>query len=431
MTGTAQEEFGQYLIYEKLGTGGMATVHRAESRGVAGFRRSVALKRLLPHIAEDESMVRSFAHEARLASHLHHTNVAQTYDLGKVDDIYFIAMEYIAGPTLTQVMKQCEAAAGPMPIPIAMAILGQICDALDHAHNLSDDSGKPLGIIHRDVSPSNIIVSNTGIVKLIDFGIAKASTGDKTKTGLIKGKFAYIAPEYTLGLLDLRADLFGVGVIAHELVTGRQLFQSTSDYETIRNLRDMPIQPPSRWNSQVSRDFDDIVMTALQRDPELRWQSAGAMRTALTNASRSLGVVGHQQVREWIEWAFVQDAHREDSALGRAIETLAEPSSVTFELSVDQVEELDRISPPTQQQQQPQPQPQPTVTRPKAKPTTKMAKARVESESGVLVLPARPSAKPWLLPLVLLVLIAGTAGAYFYFFEYEDYELTFELPFGL
>jgi serine/threonine protein kinase len=421
VTGEAQEELGPYLIYEKLGSGGMATVHRAESRGVAGFRRVVALKRLLPHIAEDEAMVRSFVHEARLASHLHHTNVAQTYDLGKVEDTYFIAMEYFAGPTLTQVMRQCETAAGPMPIPIVMAILGQVCDALDHAHNLCDDSGKALGIIHRDVSPSNIIVSNTGIVKLIDFGIAKAATSDKTKTGLIKGKFAYLAPEYTAGILDLRADLFGVGVIAHELVTGRRLFEADSDYDTIMKLREMPIQPPSRWNPAISHDLDDIVMTALQRTPDLRWQSAAAMRTAITNASRTLGVVGHQQVREWIEWAFSQEKRTEDSGLARVIDMLAEPSSITVELSVEQVEELDQIPPPS---------PPPWIGRERAKPTAKIARARAESESGVLILPPRrrSRARPWLLLVVLLVV---AAGAYYYFFEYEDYELTFELPFGL
>jgi len=132
-------------VYERIGAGGMATVHRAETRGVEGFSRVVALKRLLPQVSEDPAMVQSFVHEARLASQLHHANVAQTYDLGKVEDTYFIAMEYVPGPTLGQLVKQCAAASGSMPIPIALAILVQICDALDHAHNLCDDQGTPLG----------------------------------------------------------------------------------------------------------------------------------------------------------------------------------------------------------------------------------------------------------------------------------------------
>src|SRR5689334_18580933 len=166
-------QLGPYTLYERLGRGGMATVNRAEMRGLAGFRKAVALKRLHPHIAADPAMVQSFVHEARLASHLHHPNIAQTYDLGKTGDSYLIAIDYVPGPTLAQLLRQSSAAA--IPIPVALAILSQICDALDYAHNFCDASGKPLGIIHRDVSPSNIIISSTGVVKLIDFGIARVA----------------------------------------------------------------------------------------------------------------------------------------------------------------------------------------------------------------------------------------------------------------
>ena len=332
MAEDSHEVLGRYTIYELLGQGGMATVNRAEMRGVAGFRKQVALKRLHPHVADDPTMVQSFVHEARLASQLRHPNVAETYDLGKVDDTYFIAMEYIAGPTLTQVLRQSAQAAGPVPIPIVLSILGQVCDALDHAHNLCDYSGKPLGIIHRDVSPANIIVSTSGTVKLIDFGIAKAADSDKTKTGLIKGKFAYMAPEYLEGQLDLRADLFGLGVIAHEMLTGRRLFYTRNGFDTIMRLREMPIQPPSRWNPDIPRDLDDIVITALQRVPDLRWQSAAAMGTAITNVIRSLGApVTNQQMVEWIEWAFRQEPLQEDSGLVRVIDSLGEPTKVAIE----------------------------------------------------------------------------------------------------
>jgi eukaryotic-like serine/threonine-protein kinase len=302
---------GQYAIYERLGRGGMATVSRAELRGLAGFRKPVAVKRLHPHVATDPAMVRSFLHEARLASHLHHPNVAQTYDLGKIDDSYFIAMEYIPGPTLAQILRQSADAAGPAPIPIALSILGQICDALDYAHNLCDDDGAPLGIIHRDISPSNILISSTGVVKLIDFGIARTADFDTTDDGLIKGKLSYMAPEYLEGQLDLRADLFGLGVIAHELLTGRPLFHADSDAETIQLLRELPIVPPSRWNAEVPEDLDDIVLTALQRRPEVRWQSAAAMRTAILNVRQSFGPVTNQQVIDWVEWAFRQESSKE------------------------------------------------------------------------------------------------------------------------
>ncbi len=210
------EEFGPYLVYEQLGLGGMATVHRAETQGVAGFRKAVALKRMLPSVAANATLVKSFIREARLASLLRHANVAQTYDLGTVGDIYFIAMELVPGRNLREILKHCASTTGAMPLPLALNILNQLCDALDYAHELCDESGQPLGIIHRDVSPSNIIVSEGGVVKLIDFGIAKASTGGmQTMSGTIKGKFGYMAPEYIAGRIDARADLFAVGVLAH------------------------------------------------------------------------------------------------------------------------------------------------------------------------------------------------------------------------
>ena len=185
-------------------------------------------------------MVKLFVDEARLASYLRHANVAQTYELGKVGDIYFIAMEYASGPTLAQILRQCQQAAGEIPLPVTVNILKQICEALDYAHNLCDETGQPLRIIHRDVSPANIIVSNTGVVKLIDFGIAKATISSvKTQTGFIKGKFGYIAPEYITGRIDARADLFAVGVVAHEMLAGRRLFEGKDDFETLQNIREM------------------------------------------------------------------------------------------------------------------------------------------------------------------------------------------------
>src|SRR5207237_1269247 len=161
--------------------------------------------------------------------------IAQTYELGKAEGTYFISMEYVPGPTLTQVMRQCQLAAGAIPIPITLGILAQLCEALEYAHNRVDEDGKPLGIIHRDVSPSNIVISNTGVVKLLDFGIAKVTGKSELDTPVgvvIKGKFDYIAPEYLGGQLDLRADLFALGVIAHEMLTGRKLFAGEDDFHT-------------------------------------------------------------------------------------------------------------------------------------------------------------------------------------------------------
>lgn len=332
--GSRREElFGPYLVYEQLGVGGMAAVHRAEMPGIEGFSRPVALKRMLPHVANNPELVQSFVKEARLASHLRHTNVPQTYELGMVDGIYFMAMELVEGYTLREILQHCAQTTGPMPVPIALAILNQLCDALDYAHNCTDDSGTPLGIIHRDVSPSNVIISQDGCVKLIDFGIAKAADDSmQTVSGTIKGKFGYMAPEYILGHLDARADLFALGVIAHELLTNRPLFTGGDDMQTLQRVQNMPIVPPSQSNPAVPADIDDIIMTALARDPERRWQQASALRQAMTTLTKRLDmVVPNQKIIEWIEFAF---EHTRPSLLaaplvdtGGSISMLIEPPS--------------------------------------------------------------------------------------------------------
>jgi serine/threonine-protein kinase len=330
------EEFGSYLVYEQLGIGGMASVHVAESRSVGGFRKRVALKRLLAHAASNPELVQSFIDEARLVRYLKHANIAQTYDFGKVGNIYFIAMELVPGPTLTQLIRQCKATVGVIPFPITMNLLIQICDALDYAHNLRDEHDKPLGIIHRDVSPPNVIISNTGIVKLIDFGVAKAaSSSNQTQVGTVKGKFSYMAPEYLGGQRpDPRVDLWAVGAIAHELLTARQLFDADDDYGVIELVKTAPIVPPSRKNPEVPRELDGVVMTALARDPARRWQSAAAMRAALAGVAKDLQtVVSNSQLMQWVDYAFSQKPPHEGSDLSQLIALLEAPSRPSGKLA--------------------------------------------------------------------------------------------------
>jgi eukaryotic-like serine/threonine-protein kinase len=324
---TAPVEFGSYLVYEQLGVGGMASVHVAESRGL---RKRVALKRLLPHAASNPELVRSFIHEARLVGHLKHTNIAQTYDFGKVGSTYFIAMELVPGPTVAQLIRQCKATVGVIPFPITLNILCQVCDALHYAHNLADEQGTPLDLVHRDVSPPNIIVSNTGTVKLIDFGVAKiAKSSLQTQVGTVKGKFSYMAPEYLNGQLDSRVDLWALGAVAHELLTNRTLFEAPDDLGVLEKVRRAPIPPPSRFNREVPRDLDAVVLTALERNPSHRWQSAGAMRTALANVATELKTtVSNDHMIDWIEWAFSQKpgSDKDRSGVSQLIELLEKPS---------------------------------------------------------------------------------------------------------
>jgi serine/threonine-protein kinase len=203
------EQFGPYVIHERLGEGGMAYVDRAELLGEGGFRKTVALKRMRTEWTADPDFIHAFVHEAQLASRLSHPNIAQAYDLGKIDGTYFIAMELVQGPTLSQIMLQARRAAGPVPLAIALEILIQLCDALDHAHELRDAGGRPLDLVHRDISPSNVIVSRDGSAKLIDFGIAKARSARRsTQAGIIRASTRTSRPS-TYGRPDRRADIWG------------------------------------------------------------------------------------------------------------------------------------------------------------------------------------------------------------------------------
>ena len=303
----AQEEFGPYLVFERLGVGGMATVHRALERGIEGFERVVALKRLLPHLAADASFIKAFVREAKLAAFLNHANIVQLFELGRVGSAYFISMEYIDGRDIRRILRHARRVCGPPPIHVTVGLLLQLCDALDYAHHKVDDAGHPLGLVHRDVSPSNVLVTTHGQVKVIDFGIAKAQSAQLlTQTGRVKGKLAYMAPEALAGKeLDARSDLFAAGVIAHELLTARPLFATKNEYQTLMKLQRGDVQPPSTFNQSCPPALDAIVLKALARDPDDRFASASDLRDAL----HAMRKQHHLQTTErdivtWLDWAF-------------------------------------------------------------------------------------------------------------------------------
>jgi eukaryotic-like serine/threonine-protein kinase len=329
-TGDARiEVFGPYEVFEQLGVGGMATVHRAKKRGIEGFQQVVALKRLLSHLAEDQSFVKSFVREARLASYLQHANIIQIYDLGLERRVYFIAMEFVRGHDLRKILRQTARATGPMPVPMMLALTRQLCDALDYAHSRADDSGEPLGIVHRDISPSNLLVSADGHLKVIDFGIAKATTASlRTHSGRVKGKFSYMAPESIRGQpLDHRSDIFSVGIVAYEMLTAQPLFAARSEYDTLQKITELALEPPSRRNPFCPPDLDDIVLTALSRSPDERWQSAGAMMRALDTVARKLALQAtNREVAEWVEWAFAQPLQSERVSHGIPNQPVALPA---------------------------------------------------------------------------------------------------------
>jgi serine/threonine protein kinase len=303
-----EEQFGPYLVYERLGVGGMATVHRALEQGQDGFERTVALKRLLPHLAEDASFIKSFVREAKLASLLSHVNIVQIYELGRVGTEYFISMEYIDGRDVRRILRHARKVTGAPPIHITVGLMLQLCEALDYAHTRVDEDGHPLGLVHRDISPSNLIVTSGGHLKIIDFGIAKAQSSQlRTQTGRVKGKLAYMAPEAISGSrdLDARSDIWATGVILHELLTARPLFASKNEYQTLLKVQKGDILPPSTFNQACPPELDAIVFRALARDPNERFANASELREELLEVKKKYSLqTGVRDVAGWIEWAF-------------------------------------------------------------------------------------------------------------------------------
>jgi eukaryotic-like serine/threonine-protein kinase len=326
--GVQPQAFGKYTVYELIGKGGMASVHRAERVGRDGVTRQIALKRLLPMVAAQREMRRDFLDEGKLTRILHHPNIAETYDSGTYRETAFIAMEYLPGPTLKQLVQHCAAATITIPPPIALNVALQMCEALDYAHNAVDDQGNVLGIIHRDVSPSNVILYEAGLVKLIDFGLAKARLGvdRETAVGMIKGKYNYVAPEYLDGHLDARVDLWAVGVVMYEMLTCRRLFDGFDDIETISRVRKLPIPRASLVNPRVTSDVDSLVIKALQRDPNYRFRSAAAMREALEEVIAKPGNrVSNEHVITWTRWALAQQGRSEASGMASLLAITAPP----------------------------------------------------------------------------------------------------------
>jgi serine/threonine protein kinase len=248
-------QFGPYKLIERISVGGMAEVYKATEHGVEGFERTVAVKRILPHIAEDDEFITMFKDEAKIAGQLNHGNIAQIYNLGQQGDSFYIALEYVAGKDLRNIFTRCQQQGRPMPIAQACFVVMKICEGLDYAHNKRDKHGRHLNIVHRDVSPPNILVSYEGEVKLIDFGVAKAAGRvSRTQAGILKGKFGYMSPEQVRGMpLDRRSDVFSLGVVLYEVLVGNRLFQGDTDFATLEMVRTVDV---ARAEQQERRDLE-------------------------------------------------------------------------------------------------------------------------------------------------------------------------------
>ncbi len=277
--------FGQYELIEPIATGGMAEVYRARMRGVEGFQKIVAIKRILPHLTDNDEFVTMFVDEAKLAAQLQHPNIIHIYDLGKIERSYYIAMEYIDGKDLRSILRTLDEKKSRLPLGLALFIGSRLAAALDYAHRKKDLQGQAMALVHRDVSPQNVLISFDGDIKLCDFGIAKAaSKASHTRAGALKGKLQYMSPEQAWGRdIDRRSDIFSLGLVLYEMLTGRKGFAGDSELSILEQVRAPQLVPPREIDPAIPPEVERVVMKALKEDCEQRYQTAADFASELGN----------------------------------------------------------------------------------------------------------------------------------------------------
>jgi len=320
---------GDYVLLEKVASGGMGTVFKARKIGVEGFEKIFAMKRIHPHLIEDnKEFIEMFIDEAKLAAQLTHPNVVQIYDLGKKDQYYYIVMEHVFGKDLDTILKRLRSENKAMPFHYLAFIGINLCQALDYAHRKYDSSGKSLGIVHRDVSPKNILISFEGEVKLTDFGVAKAASKiHQTMTGSIKGKIPYMSPQQASGdEIDHRSDIFSLGTVLFEMAVGEKLFSAESEMALLRKVQNAQFVPPSKKNPDIPKDLENIILRVLQLDPQRRYQTAIQLKKDLERFLRDYkeSIPAYSDIAQFMVRLFSDEI--EERSL---IKTLEETKSVT------------------------------------------------------------------------------------------------------
>jgi len=335
----------RYRPLFKLDAGGMAEVYVAEAESVAGFKKKVAIKRVLPSLLKEERFVRMFLDEARLSLRLNHANIVTVFDIGKSSSTYFIVMEYVEGTNLKFVLQHLGRRTQPMPVHLAVWLLNEVLKGLEYAHNLRDsDTGRELGIVHRDISPPNVLVSWNGEVKLTDFGLAKASTQfETTDPGVVKGKFAYLSPEAARGdVVDRRADIFAAGILGFEMLTGRRLFLGENDYDTVERVRAAQIPNLREINPEIPLELEEILRKSLARDLHARYGRASDFADDLLGFLFSYG----RKVSARDLSTFLADMRRVEPGIAaaakadRAAGALAQSTNLILKLIADEFDDI-------------------------------------------------------------------------------------------
>jgi serine/threonine-protein kinase len=282
----------RYRVIERLESGGMAEVFRAESEGLQGFRKQVAIKRVLPHLSSKKKFISMFLDEARLSAQLSHSNCVQVFDIGVGDAAFFIVMEFVDGANLKTIIEHLKKTGRDFPVEAAVYLALEICKGLTYAHELTDTNGVPLHIVHRDMSPPNVLVTKHGEVKIVDFGLAKANSQlEKSEPGIIKGKFSYLSPEAAMGQdVDARTDIFAVGIILWELLAAQRLFLGETDFQTVKKVQASQVPSISQINKKVPPELERIINRALAREPGQRFLTARALGQELSKFMFRFGV---------------------------------------------------------------------------------------------------------------------------------------------
>jgi serine/threonine protein kinase len=307
-TAAGRPRIDRYELVAEIASGGMATVFLARLSGVGGFQRFVALKRLHPHLATEQEFVQMFLDEARLAACLHHPNVVAILEVGASDQGYYLVMEYVEGDTLASLLARAATAGTRLPTGVAIRVITDMLAGLHAAHELRDELGNPTELVHRDVSPQNVLVGADGISRITDFGVARAASRlGASRVGQLKGKIAYMAPEQTAGeTLDRRADVFAAGIVLWEALAGRRLFRADNEAATISRILKEPITSPRRYNSDVNQAVANVCMQALERDAARRFATAAVFAEALevaTTTSPMPPIASHREIAAYVNEA--------------------------------------------------------------------------------------------------------------------------------
>ncbi|MDC4203273.1 MAG: protein kinase [Candidatus Manganitrophus sp.] len=327
-------QYGKYLLIDKIAKGGMAEVFLAKQTGSKGFERLLAIKRILPQFTENAEFVSMFINEAKVAAQLSHPNIVQVFDFGQVEESYYIGMEYVMGRDLRTIMERSQKSNRPLPIDQILFIVSRVCSGLEHAHKKKDLHGNELNLVHRDISPQNILISYDGEIKLVDFGIAKAALQEnETRTGILKGKLAYMSPEQAWGKgIDHRSDLFSLGIVLYECATGKRLFKGDSEINTLERVREAKFESPRQLNGAISEQVEAAVAKSLAKEVQDRYASAAQMQGELERClSKPLSEV-QSDLAQSVHQLFHEEIEKDQARMKKA--ALATAESVTVQLGI-------------------------------------------------------------------------------------------------